>query len=278
MEKLFQLNPIYHFCFLMFLATFSSFAQDTIPEQKKPLENSQTKSVQEAPTPPKEPKKEEADDNTKDSEDEVQTKVSKKEMKAAEEDGEVIRFERPVNFLAAAGVSIRLSPTYSVAVSPIDKTVHFERTSPVFSSLTTGLVWNPIIRPYKIIYFKEKTKDWRYEYKTKPLCVALLINVFNLSFSGTQMNSTLPIDIGFGVGYRKKGFCALLTVEFTPLRQPQKYFYDDFTASDKQLIYAGSTEPITEISTDNDALFVTKLVPAIGFKIAYAFTSPSKEK
>lgn len=289
MGPIFKLNSLSLTVFLLFFVTFSSSAQDTVPQAPK-----STEGVQPAPADPKSPtgnipenaspKPSGAQSGTanngssKENEDEETKKITKKDIKSAEEDGEVIKFERQVNFLAAAGVSFRISPTYTVAVSPIDKTVHFEKNSPAFSSLTTGLVWNPITRPYKVTYFKEKSKEWRYEYKTLPPCFALLINVFNLSLSGAQMNSTLPIDVGFGVGLRKNGLCVLLTMEFTPLRQPQKYFYDEFTASNKQLIYAGSTEPITEISTDNDNLFSTKLVPAFGFKVAYAFTAPSKEK
>lgn len=198
--------------------------------------------------------------------------VEKDVIKKAEEEGDDIKFERPINFFAAAGVSYRLQDIYSVAVSPIDQTIQFDKISQIFSSLTTGLVWNPWSLPYKVTFYKDKEKDWRYEYKTLWPCFALLVNVFNLSFSGQQSNSSLPIDVGFGLGYRKNGLCILATFEFTPIRQPRKYFIDDYKDQNKQLIYSSGSDPITEISTDNNNLFSTKLIPAIGIKVAYAFT------
>lgn len=202
----------------------------------------------------------------------VTESATKEEIKKAKTEGDDIKFERPINFFAAAGVSFRLQDIYSVAVSPIDKTVQFDKGSPIFSSLTTGLVWNPVALPYKVTYYKDKEKDWRYEYKSLWPCFALLVNVFNLSFSGQQPNSTLPIDVGFGLGYRKDGLCILATCEFTPIRQPRQFFIKGYKDQNKQLIYSGGTDPVTEISPDNNNLFTTKLIPAFGIKVAYAFT------
>lgn len=199
--------------------------------------------------------------------------ISKEEIDKAKEEGAEIKIERPINFFAAAGVGFRLQDVYSVAISPMDKTVQFEKVSPIYSSLTTGVAWNPISKPFKVFYYKDKEKDWRYEYKSFWPCFALLVNVFNISFSGQQMNSVSPIDVGFGLGYRKNGLCVLATCEFTPIKQPRKYFLDAYKDKNRQLFYDNSTVPVTEISDDDNNLFTNRLIPAIGVKVAYAFNS-----
>lgn len=198
-------------------------------------------------------------------------KVDKKEIIEAEENGEQIIYERPFNAFISAGINIRIGDIYNVTISPIDYTVQFDKVSNLNSGVSTGLVWNPFTFPYKVYDYKGKTKDWHYEYKRNPFAIALLINVFKLSFSDEQANTTSPIDVGFGLGYRKDKLLILLTAEFTPIRQPRQYFIDDFKDKNLPLILAGASEPARTISSDDNSLFITKLFPSIGLKIAYSF-------
>ena len=200
-------------------------------------------------------------------------KVEKADIEKAKEDGTEIIYERPFNAFIAAGINIRMGTNYNVTISPVNNAVQFEEVSSLNSGVSTGLVWNPFSAPYKVFDYKGKTKDWHYEYKRKTFAVALLINVFKLSFSDEQANTTSPIDVGFGVGYRKDNFMILFTTEFTPIRQPRTYFIDAYKDKNLPLILANTTEPVKTISSDDDSLFITKLFPSVGLKIAYSFGS-----
>jgi hypothetical protein len=203
-------------------------------------------------------------------------KVEKEEIEKAEKDGTEIIYQRPFNAFIAAGINIRMGTNYNVAISPVNNTVQFEKVSALNSGVSTGLVWNPFSAPYKVFDYKGKTKDWHYEYKRKSFAIALLINVFKLSFSDEQANTTSPIDVGFGLGYRKDNFMILFTTEFTPIRQPRSYFIDAYKDKNLPLILANATEPVRTISSDDDSLFLTKLFPSIGLKIAYSFGERKK--
>lgn len=190
-------------------------------------------------------------------------------------DKESIPFEKPINFFAAAGAAYRIGEQYNVSVSPIDYSIQFQSINPITTRLSLGLVWNPIKnKSDKNIeeYLKSKRMQGFAKAARNNMAVALLINVFQLGYSSESFESSSPIDVGFGVGYRESNFLALLTVEFTPVRTPTKYFIDNYKGENKQLILEGNTQPEREINTSS-SLFYDKIFPAIGFKIAYAFSS-----
>lgn len=198
-------------------------------------------------------------------------RVTKKEIEEAKKKGEEISYQRPFNAFISAGINVRIEDNYNVAISPVDNSVQFEKVSPLNSSISTGLVWNPLAFPYKVYDYKGQDRDWHYEYKRHPFAIALLINVFKLSFNDEEANTTSPIDVGFGLGYRKDNLLVLITTEFTPIRQPRQYFIDDYKGKNLPLILANSSEPVRTVSSDDNSLFITKLFPSIGLKIAYSF-------
>ena len=188
-----------------------------------------------------------------------------------------LNFKKPINTFISAGVSYRMGSNYGVVISPIDNTVQFQEKPNLHSGISTGLVWTP----FTSIYKSNNKKNNKLEYKKKNngVSVALLINVFNLSFSGEQVNSTTPINVGFGLGWREQssGFLALLTYEFAPLRQPRNYFINEYRGKNKPLLLSGTQEPLKAININDDALFYTKLYQFIGVKIAYSFGFKKEE-
>ena len=182
-----------------------------------------------------------------------------------------IFLERPVNIFAAAGIQFPLTKLYHVVISPIDLHVKLEPYSPISSNITTGLVWNPFMKKKKQVIFTSPQK-WHWEHKRKALAVALLVNLFDLSFASSDTKMEIPLDVGFGLGYRRDDFLILFTTEFKAVRQPYRYFIDTYKHGDKPLQYFVNEVPEIEIEESNDTFFTNKIVAAIGFKIAFAFT------
>ena len=193
---------------------------------------------------------------------------------------EEVEWERPFNFFAAAGASFMFGNHYNVAVSPIDNTFQFERTFPVLTRFSLGLVWNPIPEKgenYVDSFIENKKLYPAYKALRKHLAVALLINIFQLSYSN-DFNVSSPIDVGFGLGYRNSNFLILGTIELTPLRTPRDYFINQYKDKDLPLILSGSAEPVRTISIDDNSLFIKRIFPSIGLKIAYSFTKQNTSK
>jgi hypothetical protein len=191
---------------------------------------------------------------------------------------EEVEWERPFNFFAAAGASFMFGNHYTVAVSPVDNTVQFENTFPVLTRFSLGLVWNPIPEKggnYIEQFIEKKLLNSAYKAGRKHLAVALLVNVFQLSYFH-DFNASSPIDVGFGLGYRNSNFLILGTIELTPIRTPRTYFIEQYKDNNLPLIYSGSTEPVRTIGIDDNALFTNKIYPSIGIKIAYSFTKEKK--
>lgn len=195
-------------------------------------------------------------------------------------------FERPFNFFAAAGAAVRFGDLYDVTISPVDYTVQFEDVFPIHTRFSMGLVWNPFPdnsdenkKKYfdKVLKFKDGgLADRSIEAARRHAAIALLVNIAQLTFTSGEVNTTSPIDVGFGLGYRNDKFLILGTLEFTPMRTPRKYFLDDFLDKDKTLVLAGAQEPVRTISVEDNTLFINKIFASMGIKIAYAFTK-SKE-
>jgi hypothetical protein len=169
-----------------------------------------------------------------------------------------------------------MGSNYGVVISPIDNTVQFQEKPNLHSGISTGLVWTPITDVYEV--YNKKTKEWQYQEKNIGFSIALLINIFNLSFSGEQVNSTSPINIGLGLGWKKNDFLILMSYEFTPQRQPRNYFINEYKDKNKPLFLSGTQEPVKTININDDALFYTKLYQFIGIKIAYSFGSKKENK
>lgn len=193
-----------------------------------------------------------------------------------------ILLEKPVNVFASAGPAVKLSTTYDVAVSPADNTVQFQKNSPVTSGVSFGLVWTP----FAAYHAAQQTIATDTDGKTVKTTVAvprsnfamaLLVNVFQLSFTQSQSTTSTPIDVGLGIGLRKDNFLVLATLEFMKTSQPRQYFIDQYMDKNKVLIPAGGTDPVHTINPSDNSLFTTTLIPAIGLKVAYSFSrSPAK--
>ena len=190
-----------------------------------------------------------------------------------------VEWERPFNYFAGAGGSFMFGELYNVTISSIDNSVQFEKTFPILTRFSLGLIWNPIPDKeddYVDDFIFNKRLNAAYKAGRKHLAVALLINVFQLSYS-SDFNASSPIDVGFGLGYRNSNFLILGTLELTPFRTPRTYFIEQYKGKNLPLVLAGSTEPVRTISTDDNSLFVNRIFPSIGIKIAYSFSKNERK-
>jgi len=207
------------------------------------------------------------------------TKSAQPTKEQIEQAKQEIQFERPFNFFSAAGASYMFGDQYSVVISPIDNTVQFQKNYHLITRFSLGLVWNPIPEngDSAMVTWIKKSKNksmFKETYKAarKHFAVALLVNVFQLGYSSKDINTSSPIDVGFGIGWRNSNFLILGTIEFTPVRTPRSYFVNQFKDKNQAFIMAGSTEPVKSIDINDNSIFMDRVFPSIGVKIAYTFS------
>ncbi len=173
-----------------------------------------------------------------------ETDVNKKDAEKAISNGADYELERAASFFAAAGVSLRFGKIYSVAVAPDDLTVQFQKNSPLFSSVSLGMIWNPFSSWYMIT--EPGSVDTTYERRQWGLSFALFLNAFQLTFSpnGARMP---PCHVHL----RSRAFCIV-----------------KFYSHNKNLI--GSNPPQLSTKAYNRASLRLHLVP-IRLLFLYAF-------
>jgi hypothetical protein len=197
-------------------------------------------------------------------------------------DSTSIEFEKPFNVFASAGPAVRLSTTYDVTISSVDNTVQFQKNSPLTSGISLGLVWTPFLdygstQQTLSVDTNGNTVKKSLNIPRHNFAMALLINVFQLSYTASQFNTSTPIDVGLGLGYRKDNFLILGTIEFMKTSQPRQYFIDQYMGQNKTLVLHGNTNPERTLSTSDNTIFTNTLIPALGLKLAYSFgKSPAK--
>lgn len=94
-------------------------------------------------------------------------------------------FFSPLNFFAAAGAAYRFNDQYSIAISPADYTVQFEKVYLVLTRISLGLVRNPLPDQSEDNieqYIRNKRVREGYKAARKDLAFALLVNVFQLGY------------------------------------------------------------------------------------------------
>ena len=192
-----------------------------------------------------------------------------------------ITVEKPVNFFAAVGLVTRLQPLYDMTISPINNHIQFDDISRVATNVSTGVVWNPFQKKEiveRIYQRRDGTPETELVQERTGFAIAALSNIFQLSFSTVQANLPTQIDFGIGLGYRKDNFLALLTLEFPMIRQQRQYMIDGYKGKNlvATLPAIGTTagNVITSFDQTNNAYFISRIIPSLGIKIAYAFSAP----
>ena len=184
--------------------------------------------------------------------------------------------ERPLNFFGSVGGTFSTKSLYDMSVSPIDNTVRIENIKGFSNNISLGIVWNPIVRKEfveKTYITKGRNIETEYEQERKNFAIAALSNVFQVAIANSQASLPASVDFGIGIGYRKDNFLALFTFELPTIRQPRQYMLDAF--KDKNVV---AKRPdgnlITSFSITDNNVFISKVLPSVGIKLAYTFVEP----
>lgn len=143
-------------------------------------------------------------------------------------------------------------------VNKINNNVIIEKSERMRYTASIGFSWTPYI--YKITRYD---RNGAYvEYAPRGFTVAVFANPASLSAS-SGINSTF--DWGAGLGWRWSGVSLLATVDFFTVKQPRKYFLDQFSKNDSQYIVDGETQK--DIALTDNTLFKNKGIAALGLKL-----------
>lgn len=179
-------------------------------------------------------------------------------------------------FIVGGGVSTTSEKLYDIpVVSKNDNIVRLEQSQKLRTSLTLGLVYTPsvsnspryITKPKDSIGTKLDTITI-VEYYPRGLSYALFINPISL----TKLNDgtfTNNVDLGIGIGWRSGDWLFLATADFFSVKQPRKYFIDQYQNNDKQYIINGQVQ--NSIDVNDNSIFSNKIVSSFGIKMCYTF-------
>lgn len=170
-----------------------------------------------------------------------------------------------ISFVIGMGTALSPGKYYQMPiVSPIDNNVKLERSQNFVLNASLGIVYTPYYYIVKDPIYPEGIavpKCWSFAAFFNP---ATFVKGSNL-----QENFSLS-NLGLGVGWKfYSGISVFLTGEIYSLKQPRKWFIDEFIDGTKQYTIAGNIQSSFDANDNN--VFRTKLVPSIGIKLCYTF-------
>jgi hypothetical protein len=174
-------------------------------------------------------------------------------------------------FMVGGGASVALDKIYlDPAINKTNNAVIIEEAKRLKPNITLGIVYTPFVSTYiREVKIKKNNKEETltlYRYAPRGVSIALFLNPISLTkLSDTGLGNT--VDLGMGLGWRSGNFSIFGTVEFYSLRQPRDYFINQFKDNNKPYIVNGQTQ--TSISTNDNDVFKSPVIPALGLKIAY---------
>ena len=145
-----------------------------------------------------------------------------------------------VQLILGGGTSIGLGDNlYDVSLNPIDTTVQFEEISRFNYTLSSGVLWNPLLNP------NSRAK----------LSVGLFLN-YHLSPSLNQNKIGSAFGVGLGVGVQFKSLALLGNLGFRKVRSPRQFFINDFLDMDRTGVFP--------LDVNDDSIFFDRTHVTIG--------------
>lgn len=159
--------------------------------------------------------------------------------------------------------------TFKAYISPIDKTLKLQRSSPWGFNISTGVSFPLLGKNFfggkKVRTFDNQGNIISSKFTANGIYAIININVLTYTSAYTGLSFfNKGIDGGIGLAYKTDdNFFIGLVWDFISLRQPM----DEIKAlRNTQLFEGGGTEPVTSLDINDDRYFYNKYVQAISLK------------
>lgn len=170
-----------------------------------------------------------------------------------------------LSFVVGIGYSNSLNTVYnSPIVSDYDNKVKIEKGQKARISANFGIVYTP----YSYLITDHENPDgysvpWGISY------VAFFNPLSLVRNSNLEENFNLG-NFGLGVGFKTASGIGIYAVgELFSVKQPRKWFIDEFQNGDKEYKINGQIQ--TSFNESDNKIFTNKLIPSLGIKICYSF-------
>ena len=167
-------------------------------------------------------------------------------------------------YIVGVGSSYILDNLYQNPVVNQNGNVIIEESQSIKTNLTLGIVYTPYFRNI----LNGNGDD--YDKITHGISFATFINPLTLTKNTDNQSFFNVTDFGIGIGYKFAGNMMILgTVEWFGVKQPRKWFIEEFKNNNQQYIVNNSAQLSFDTSDNN--IFETKIVTTVGFKVCYTF-------
>lgn len=181
-----------------------------------------------------------------------------------------------ISFLIGPGASILTKTIYEdPTVNLTNNSVIINEASKLKTNLAIGITYTPyftdITRTKKTINAQGKV-EYKEEVESvnKGFTYAAFLNPISITNSTGNQSFFNMLDFGVGFGYKTAGgFSFLGTAEFFNIRQPRKWFIEEFKNNNKPYII--DQEIQKSIDVTDSSIFHTTPVLTFGFKVCYTF-------
>lgn len=169
-----------------------------------------------------------------------------------------------ISFVLGVGASYVPAKLYqNPAINKTNNNVIIEEGQKQKTNLSLGIVYTPYL--YKI-----KFADGSEEKVPMKISFAAFINPVNLTKASNAQSFFDITDFGVGLGYKFAGNVMIMgTAEWFGVRQPRKWFIDDYKGNNKPFLINNAPQQSFDLSDNN--IFENKIVTTFGFKICYTF-------
>lgn len=181
-----------------------------------------------------------------------------------------------ISFIVGPGASFITRKIYdNPAVNQTNNIVMINRATNIKTNLAVGIIYTPYIwditRRIKYIDVNGQIQT-RQEIESVPKGRTIAAFINPVAF--TKVTETQPffnmLDFGVGYGHRFAGGLLLMaTAEFFSVRQPRKWFIDEFKGKNKAYEIEGAAQKTIDVN--DNSIFTYKPVITFGFKLCYSF-------
>jgi hypothetical protein len=169
-----------------------------------------------------------------------------------------------ISYVIGVGSSYITNQLYQNPIVDQNNNVIIEKAQNLKTNVTFGIIYTPYFRNI----YNGNGND--YDKITHGISFATFVNPIALSKTTNNQSFFNITDFGIGLGYKFAGNMMIMgTVEWSGVKQPKKWFINEFKNNDKP--YLVNDSPQLSFDTNNTNVFETKIATTFGFKVCYTF-------